>query len=146
MPSDSILKKWLEEGLDHTEIQQRISDEFHEDVALSSVSGHMSRIGATNRIKYSDWIPWARISLDHNHHYTLNMLRIGARIDRGLDVRDIDKRRFDGVEVFEELFAALFSGFREGFHVQNAGRSADSLQDKATILVDCGVVRQNGID
>tara|TARA_X000001036_G_scaffold208736_1_gene196268 strand:- start:1568 stop:1984 length:417 start_codon:yes stop_codon:yes gene_type:complete len=95
MPSDSILEKWVEEGMDHEEIQQKIKIDFHEDVALSSVSGHLSRIGATNRIKYSDWIPWARISLDHNHHYTLNMLRIGARIDRGLQVRGTDKRRFD---------------------------------------------------
>ena len=95
MPSDSILEKWVEEGMDHEEIQQKIKIDFHEDVALSSVSGHLSRIGATNRIKYSDWIPWARISLDHNHHYTLNMLRIGARLDRGLQVRGTDKRRFD---------------------------------------------------
>ena len=95
MPSDSILEKWVAEGLDHEQIRQRIKEEFNEDVALSSVSGHMSRIGATNRIKYSDWIPWGRISLDHNHNYTLNMLRIGARLDRGKPVRDIDKGRFE---------------------------------------------------
>jgi len=95
MPSDSILEKWVEEGLDHPQIQQRIKDDFGEEVALSSVSGHLSRIGATNRIKYSDWIPWPRISLDHNHHYALNMLRVGARLDRDLPVREVDQRRFE---------------------------------------------------
>lgn len=95
LPSDSILKNWVEEGLDHKQIQQRIKERFGDDVALSSVSGHLSRMGLTNRIKYSDWIPWPRISLDHNHHYSLNMLRIGARLDRGLQVRDIDRRRFE---------------------------------------------------
>lgn len=95
MPSDSILEKWVEEGLDHEQIQQRIKDEFHEEVALSTVSGHLSRIGLTNRVKYDDVIPWPRISLDHNHAYQLSQLRTAARLERDLPVRDVDRRRFD---------------------------------------------------
>lgn len=95
MPSDSILEKWVEEGLDHEQIQQRIKDEFQEEVALSTVSGHLSRIGLTDRVKYDDYIPWPRISVDHNHAYQLSMLRIAARLDRGLLVRDVDRRRFE---------------------------------------------------
>ena len=95
MPSDSILEKWVEEGLDHDQIRQRIKDEFNEEVALSTVSGHLSRIGLTDRVKYDDVIPWARISIDHNHAYQLTMLRIAARMVRGLPVRDVDRRRFE---------------------------------------------------
>lgn len=95
MPSDSILQKWVDDGLDHEQIRQRIHDEFHEDVALSSVSGHLSRIGLTNRVKYDDFIPWPRISIDHNYSYQLSMLRIGARLKRGLPVRELDQRRYE---------------------------------------------------
>ena len=95
MPSDSILEKWVEEGLDHDQIRQRIKDEFNEEVALSTVSGHLSRIGLTDRVKYDDVIPWPRISIDHNHAYQLTMLRIAARMERGLPVRDVDRRRFE---------------------------------------------------
>jgi DNA-binding transcriptional ArsR family regulator len=95
MPSDSVLEHWVEEdGLTHEEIQQRIKEIYNEDVALSTVSGHLSRIGLTNRVRY-DEIPWERIALDHNHAYPLSMLRIAARINRGLDVRPVDQRRFD---------------------------------------------------
>lgn len=95
MPSDSILRRWVEEGLDHEQIRERIKTEFGEDVALSSVSGHLSRVGLTNRVKYDDFIPWPRISVDHNHAYQLTMLRIGARLQRGLEVRDLDRRRYE---------------------------------------------------
>lgn len=95
MPSDSILEKWVEEGLDHEQIQQRIRDEFHEEVALSTVSGHLSRIGLTNRIKYDDFVPWPRISIDHNHAYQLSQLRTAARLSRGLPVRGVDRSRYE---------------------------------------------------
>lgn len=95
MPSDSVLERWVEEGLDHHQIQDRIKRETGEDVALSSVSGHLSRIGLTNRVRYDDYIPWGRISVDHNHAYQLTMLRIGARIEAGKDVRPMDRNRFE---------------------------------------------------
>lgn len=95
MPSDAILAKWVEEGLDHKQMQQRIKEQFKENVALSSVSGALSRAGLTNRIRYDDFIPWGRIALEHNHSYQLHHLRIAARLDKGLPVRDGDKRRFE---------------------------------------------------
>lgn len=95
MPSDSTLEKWLDEGMSHKEIQARIKAETGEDVALSTVSGHLSRIGLANRVRYDDFIPWGRISLDHNHAYQLTMLRIGARLSKSLPVRPLDKNRFE---------------------------------------------------
>jgi hypothetical protein len=95
MPSDSTLEKWLEEGLSHKGIQERIKQQTGEEVALSTVSGHLSRIGLANRVRYDEFIPWGRISLDHNHAYQLTMLRIGARLKKGLPVRPLDKNRFE---------------------------------------------------
>lgn len=95
MPSDSILQGWVEDGLDHHQIQDRILLETGETVALSSVSGHLSRVGLTNRVRYDEYIPWGRISVDHNHAYQLVMLRIGARLLEGKEVRLIDRTRFE---------------------------------------------------
>ena len=95
VPSDSILQKWVEEGLDHKQMQQRIKEQFGEDVALSSISGALSRAGLTNRVRYDEFIPWGRIALEHNHSYQLTMLRIAARLHKGLPVRDVDRRRFE---------------------------------------------------
>jgi len=94
MPSDSILERWVEEGLNHEQIQERIRREMGEEVALSSVSGHLSRIGLTNRVRYDDFIPWGRISVDHNHAFQLTMLRIGARLEAGKEVRPVDLKRY----------------------------------------------------
>jgi hypothetical protein len=95
MPSDSILERWVDEGLDHHQIQDRIKRETGEDVALSSVSGHLSRIGLTNRVRYDEFIPWGRISVDHNHAFQLTMLRIGARLQAGKEVRPVDRTRYE---------------------------------------------------
>jgi len=103
MPSDSTLEKWLAEGLDHHAIQRRIFEREGEEVAISTISGHLSRIGLTNRIRYDDFIPWGRIATDHNHAYQLTMLRIGARLKHGLPVRQTDKARYeDWAEAIKE--------------------------------------------
>lgn len=95
MPSDSTLEKWIAEGLDHKAIQRRIEEQDGIEVALSTISGHLSRIGLTNRVRYDDFIPWGRISVDHNHAYQLTMLRTGARLAKGLPVRPLDQQRFE---------------------------------------------------
>lgn len=95
MPSDSTLEKWIAEGLDHKAIQRRIEEQEGIEVALSTISGHLSRIGLTNRVRYDDFIPWGRISVDHNHAYQLTMLRTGARLAKGLPVRPLDRQRFE---------------------------------------------------
>jgi hypothetical protein len=93
LPSDSTLKKWLDEGLDHEQIRQRAMKETGESITLSSVSSALSRAGLTYRVRYDTHIPWRRISVDHNHAYQLSMLRLASRIDRGLPVRKVDERR-----------------------------------------------------
>lgn len=95
LPPRQELEKWLDEGLSHADIVQRIKDTTGEEVTLSTVSSGLSRMGLTDRIRYDDFIPWGRISVDHNTAYQLQMLRIGARISKGLEVNDKARARYE---------------------------------------------------
>jgi len=98
LPSESIMAGWVESGMTHEEIAQRVSDEIGEPVSRASVSGALSRAGYTNRLRYDKYIPWSPIAIRHNSAYQLTMLRIGARMndsheDRGT-VTAGERRRF----------------------------------------------------
>jgi hypothetical protein len=95
LPSDSVLAKWLDEGLNHEQIRARAMEITGEDITLSSVSSALSRAGLTYRVRYDTHIPWRRISVDHNHAYQLSMLRLASRIERGLPVRAVDEKRLN---------------------------------------------------
>lgn len=129
MPSDSILERWVEEGLNHEQIQERIRREMGEEVALSSVSGHLSRIGLTNRVRYDDFIPWGRISVDHNHAFQLTMLRIGARLEAGKEVRPVDLKRYQNwVAQLKEAGAVVHYEYDspDGFYYVDARPKIDT--------------------
>ena len=95
LPDRNTLERWLDEGLTHKDIIDRIFEETGETVTLSTVSGGLSRLGLTDRVRYDDLIPWGRISVDHNSAYQLIQLRIGARVARGLPVTDLQKKRYE---------------------------------------------------
>ena len=89
------LEKMLDEGLTHQQIVERIAEETGEIVSLSTVSSGLSRMGLTDRVRYDDFIPWGRISVDHNTAYQLQMLRIGARLNKDLTVDEKAKGRYE---------------------------------------------------
>lgn len=94
LPSDSILEKWLDDGLSLEDIRQRVLEQTGYLPGKSTVSAALSRAGLTSRVRYDDVIPWKRISVDHNQHYILHQLRMAARMKRGLPVSEGDQRRF----------------------------------------------------
>jgi len=94
LPPRQELEKWLDEGLSHAQIVERIKDQTGQTVSLSTVSSGLSRMGLTDRVRYDDFIPWGRISVDHNTAYQLQMLRIGARLDKGLEVDEKTAARY----------------------------------------------------
>ena len=129
LPSDSTMKKWLEDGLDHEQIRLRSEEETGEEITLSSVSSALSRAGLTYRVRYSTYIPWKRISTDHNHSYQLSMLRLASRLERDLPVRKVDEKRLenwieqlkaDGVVVHYEYDSP------EGFYYVKARTNIDN--------------------
>lgn len=95
LPSESILAGWVEDGLSHAEIVDRIRVEFNEEVSRSSVSGALSRGGFATSRRYEEEIPWSPISVDHNGAYQLTMLRAGARIKHGKPVTKNERLRFE---------------------------------------------------
>lgn len=95
LPSDSTLEKWQEEGLTHQEMADRVLDWTGVSVSRSSVSAALHRAGLTNRVRYSEVIPWSPIRSDHNHAYALSMLRILARKELGKPVTEDQHDRFE---------------------------------------------------
>jgi len=96
LPSDAQLKTWVEDNKSHEEIRIMSEDLAGEQISLSSVSSAMSRAGLTYRVRYQEtYIPWPRIALDHNWAYQLQMLRLASRLERGLDVKPLEKGRLD---------------------------------------------------
>ena len=95
LPPKNELEKMLDEGLTHRQIVDRIAEETGEIVSLSTVSSGLSRMGLTDRVRYDEFIPWGRISVDHNTAYQLQMLRIGARLNKDLPVDEKAKGRYE---------------------------------------------------
>lgn len=95
LPSDEVLRRWREdEKLTLKQIHQRLADQGI-DVAFSAIGVALGRMGATNRIRYDDWLPWEHIAIEHNQAWETTMLRTGARIQRGLTVKPQMRRLFN---------------------------------------------------
>ena len=95
MPSDSILEKWVNEGLSHQEIVDRVLETENIVVTKSAVAAALSRAGLTNRVRYDTHIPWTPIRPDHARAYPLAMLRFLARREAGLDLTADQSDRLD---------------------------------------------------
>ena len=95
IPSESILIGWAESGMTQEQMRQRIFEETGVLPGKSTVSAALSRAGLTHKVRYDDFIPWPRIAVEHNQHYILNMLRVGARLSRNLPVKPADRRRYE---------------------------------------------------
>lgn len=95
IPSDSILARWIELGMTQEQMRDRIERETGVRPGKSTISAALSRAGLTHRVRYDDMIPWPRIRVEHNAHYALTQLRIGARLSRGLPVKPGDQARYE---------------------------------------------------
>lgn len=95
LPSDSKLADLVERGWSHQQIAEWVSETTGHKVGRSSVSAALARAGLTHPVRYTDELPWTYIAAEHNHHYCAWMLRIGARINHGRKVRDVDRKRYE---------------------------------------------------
>lgn len=93
LPSDSELAKMRERGMSLNQICDEVERQTGYRPARSSVSAALSKAGLTNPIRYDDFVPWT-IASRHRTSYVLYMLRVGARLERSLPVRDGDERRY----------------------------------------------------
>lgn len=79
VPSDSMLRRYVERGMTHQQIADLITKETGIPIARSTISAALSRAGLTQRVRYDEVIPWNPIKAIHNRHYALTMLRLEAR-------------------------------------------------------------------
>ena len=94
LPSDSILEKWLDEGLTHEQIRERIEHETGKVVALGTISAAISRAGLSSMPRYRDIIP-APIREDHQGAYPHVMLRLLGRRTQGGELTADQEKRLD---------------------------------------------------
>ena len=95
LPSDSTLAKWREEGLTYQQICARIEEQTGEKVNPPTIGAALSRAGLTDRVRYSDALPWDNIKTQHNNHYAASMLRAWARRKRNLPLTAEQEARLD---------------------------------------------------
>lgn len=108
----------------HDQIAERVFDETGIKVSRSSVSAAFTRAGKTNRVRYEEEIPW-NVSNKHNHHYMLAMLRVKARINRGLPVTDEQKQRYESWEAMlkkQRLKVVYDRESEDGFYYLKRGK------------------------
>lgn len=95
LPSDRELERLLDEGLTHQQIADRVQQKTGQRVTRAAVSVAVSRAGlADRRQRYDEMIPW-RVKVAHQSSYDLWMLRIAARLDRGVAVAEDERGRFN---------------------------------------------------
>lgn len=95
LPSDSILAKWQDEGLTYRQMANRVYEQTGERVNPPTIGAALSRAGLTDRVRYSDALPWDTIRTAHNHHYAATMLRYWARRKRKLPLTQEQENRLD---------------------------------------------------
>lgn len=85
----------MAEEMTHAEIAEWVFETTGYRVTRSTVSAALSRAGLTNRVRYSQALPWDRIKTEHNGHYAAQMLRAGARISAGQEVSPVLRGRYE---------------------------------------------------
>lgn len=99
LPSDSILQKWIEEeGLTHQQCADRVYEQTGVRVSRASISAALSKAGLTNRVRYTELIPW-RVAVEHNRHNLLNLLRLEGRRRAGQKLTDTEEKALDSFKV-----------------------------------------------
>jgi len=95
LPSDSILAQWVEEGLTHKQMAERVKEQTGVEVAVGTVSAALSRAGLTDQLRYEKWIPWSPIRVDHANAYPLLMLRYYARRESGIQLTAMQEAKLN---------------------------------------------------
>ena len=143
LPSDSILAKWVDEGLTHQQIVDRIKERDNIEVSRSAVSVALSRAGLTTKVRYTDWIPWPHINSAHNQANEVQQLRLGARLMYAVGSNQGDEwvtKFTNWVRRLRDLDAVVYYNPEHGFGLTKA-----RPQDKGVVRYPRGV-RAPGVE
>lgn len=86
------MKRWVDQGMSHQDIVDRVEQETGVRVGRSAVSAELSRAGLTRPAKYTEVLPW-KIRVKHQNNYNQWMLRVHYKIKHNMPVRDGERER-----------------------------------------------------
>lgn len=123
IPDNATLLRWIEEGLTHRQITERIYAETGVRVSRSTVSAALHRAGLTTpQARYARELPW-KVKAQHAAHYPARMLRCLGRVRAGTDMPDDERERFNSWWAWiveEKLVVAYDPDSQDGFfYVRN---------------------------
>lgn len=119
LPDTQTLERWVEEGLSHQKIADRVEETTGQKVARSTISAALSRAGLTEtQVRYTSEIPW-RVESRHLREYPVRMLRLLGRKNAGLPLNREEEIRLDNwLELLdsENAVVAYAPDSAVGFH------------------------------
>ncbi len=95
VPDKITIERWMEEGLTHQQMADRVFKESGNKVTRMAISAAIQRYGlAGEGQRYDDMIPWT-IRPSHATAQQLRMLRFLARRNRGAEMNESEVRQLD---------------------------------------------------
>lgn len=95
LPDNNTLQRWVEEGLTHQQIADRVFQQTGNTVSRSTVSAALHRAGLTEPApRYKDELPW-HVKVQHITEYPARMLRLLGRRRLGDELNETDEKRLD---------------------------------------------------
>lgn len=92
-PDKTTLRRWIEEGLTHAQMAERVYRETGEHVSRSSISAAISRLGLSEPTpRYERELPW-RVKVQHLKAYPARMLRLLGRRNAGKTLTEEEQHR-----------------------------------------------------
>lgn len=94
-PNRNELQRWIDEGLTHQQMADRVFAMTGHRVTRAAVSVAISTYGLSRRNpSYKRWIPW-RVKTDHQKAYPVRMLRLLGKRQYGNELGPKDARALD---------------------------------------------------
>jgi len=95
LPPIDQLQRWVEEGYTHEQITDLILIHTGQKVSRSTVSVALMRANKTKpKARFDEELPW-KVKSQHLARYPARMLRVLARVRRGIDVPELEHHKLE---------------------------------------------------
>jgi len=95
VPDKNTLQRWVDEGLTHQQMADRVFEEQGERITRNAISAAMMRYGLSKEgARYEEEIPW-RVKMLHAKAFQLRMLRLLGRRRLGRKLNKAEAKQLD---------------------------------------------------
>jgi len=119
LPDKNKLQEYIESGMTHKQIAEKVSADTGVIVGRSAVSVALHRYGiAKDSPRYKEYLPW-RVKTQHISAYPARMLRLMGRKATGKDMSDTDEKLLTNwLDMLsrEDMIVAYDPDDEQGFH------------------------------